>query len=113
MKMGKYEESITQYKKALELNANFVASHIGIATNLNFLGEHEKARERLQHLNEIARNDGEKRAAHFAAAVSYMDEGFPGKALDELQKQYDIAAAINDHFSMGNDLILMGNIQFE
>ncbi|HEX9653662.1 MAG TPA: tetratricopeptide repeat protein, partial [bacterium] len=75
MKMGKYDESITNYQKALAIDPNFVASHIGIAVNQIYKDNQQAAREQLQKLNNVARNDGERRAALFTAAVSYADEG--------------------------------------
>ena len=113
MKMGKYDASIESYKQALSVNPNFVASHIGIATNLNYMGKHEAARKQLQKLYDMARNDGERRAAHFATAVSYIDEGKQEQALEELKKQYALAEKINDAAAMAGDLIAMGNILFE
>ena len=113
MKMGKYDESIESYKKALSLNPNFVASHIGIATNLNFKGNHGNTRKQLQKLYNIARNDGGRRAAHFAMAVSYVDEGNMDNALEELNKQYALAEKINDASAMSGDLVAIGNILLE
>ncbi len=113
MKMGEYDQSIQTYQKALELNPNFVASHIGIATNLNFKGNHEDARKQLQKLYDIARNDGERRAALFAMTVSYVDEGNMDKALEEQNRQYALAEKINDASAMAGDLVVMGNILLE
>lgn len=113
MKMGRYDASIEYYRKALSLNPNFVASHIGIATNLNFKGSHEDARKQLQKLFSMARNDGERRAAYFASAVSYVDEGKMDRALAELEKQYALAEAINDANAMTGDLVNIGNILYE
>jgi tetratricopeptide (TPR) repeat protein len=113
MKMGRYEESIDSYKRALTHNTNFVASYIGIATNLNFLGQHEQAREQLQKLYEIARNDGERRAAHFAKVVSYVDQGKMNEAIKELEKQFALAQKINDAGAMAGDLVVKGNIYLE
>jgi len=113
MKMGKYDASIESYQKALTLNPNFVASHIGIATNLNFKGNHEEARNQLRKLYDMARNDGERRAAHFAITVSYVDEGKMDKALEEQDKQYALAEKINDASAMAGDLVVMGNILLE
>jgi tetratricopeptide (TPR) repeat protein len=110
MKMGRYDESIENYKKALEFNANFVASHIGIASDLNFKGKHEEARKQLQKLYDIARNDGERRAAHFAMTVSYVDQGDMKKALEEQDEQYALAEKINDASAMSGDLVTMGDI---
>lgn len=113
MKRGKFEASIEQYQKALKVNPNFVASHLGIATNYNFLDEHEKAREQLQKLFDIARNDGERRAARFAMTVSYVDEGKMDKALEELGWQYNLGKSTDDPANMAGDLVSMGNIHFE
>jgi tetratricopeptide (TPR) repeat protein len=113
MKIGKFDESIATYRKALALDPNFVASHIGIATNLNFKGQHKDARKQLEKLYDIARNDGERRATHFTMAVSYVDEGEVAKALNELDKQYALAEKIDDAAAMSGDLILMGNILYE
>ncbi len=113
MKMGKFDESIENYQKALAQNPNFVASFVGIALNYNWKGEHMTARETLTKLLENARTDGEKRTAYFNMAVSLIDEGVLDMALEEIGKQYEIAAAIEDPANMGNDLGLMGNILFE
>ncbi len=113
MKMGRFDESIASYKKALEQNPNFVASYIGIATDLDLKGEHEKARGELQKLYIIARTDAESRAALFAMAVSYVDEGKMEDALRKAQEQYDIAAKTNDAASMAGDLVTAGNILLE
>jgi tetratricopeptide (TPR) repeat protein len=113
MKRGNFEASIEQYQKALKINPNFVASHVGIATNYNFLGEYEKAREQLQKLFDIARNEGEKRAARLAMTVSYVDEGKMDKALQELDWQYNLGKEIGDPPNMAGDLIFIGNIYYE
>ena len=113
MKMGRYDESIAAYQKALSINPNFVASHTGIASNLNFQGNYEQAREQLRKLYEMARNDGERRAAHFAITVSCVDEGNADKALEEQEKQYALAEKIDDATAMAGDLVTMGNILLE
>jgi tetratricopeptide (TPR) repeat protein len=113
MKMGEYDKSIKSYRKALAVNPNFVASHIGIATNLNFKAQHKEARKQLDKLHEMARNDGERRAAHLAKAVSYVDEGDMAKAIKELKEQYALAKKINDAAAMSADLIAIGNVLYE
>jgi tetratricopeptide (TPR) repeat protein len=113
MKMGKFEESITNYKKALKINPNFVASHIGIATNLNFLNRHEQARQQLETLWQLAHNDAERRAALFARAVSFVDEGDYQTAIDIIKQSYAIAEKNKDDANMAGDLILIGNILLE
>jgi len=113
MKVGRYDESIAQYRKALSVDANFINSHIAIATDLNFKGQYEKAREELQTLMQNARDDGERRQAHFAMSVSYMAQGNVEQALAEQQKMYDLAKAINDPANMSGDLNTMGLIYLQ
>jgi tetratricopeptide (TPR) repeat protein len=90
-----------------------VASYIGIATDLCLQGKHTEARAQLQKLYDIARNDGERRAALFAKTVAYIDEGNTEMALAEMDKQYALAEKINDAAAMSGDLGAMGNILYE
>ncbi|NIV94631.1 tetratricopeptide repeat protein [candidate division KSB1 bacterium] len=113
LKIGKYDESIKNYRKALQIKSDFVPSHIGIATNYNLKGEHEKAREQLKTYYNLAEDEGQRRAALFATTVSYVDEGNVEKALATLKKQYAIAEEINDPAAMAGDLGTMGNILLE
>ena len=110
MKMGKFEESIEYYRKALEITPVFFNSHIGIASDYNFLGQHAKAREQLQKFYAVAADDGQRRIALQAKAISYADEGNLDKALSELKKQYTLAKNNNDYPAMAGDFILMANI---
>lgn len=113
MKMGKFEESIESYRKAISINKNFVASYIGIATNFNLMDRHKEAWKQLTMLQDIARDDGERRTALFGKTVSYVDEGNFEMALKQLQLQYDLAAKINDAAAMSGDVITMGSISLQ
>jgi tetratricopeptide (TPR) repeat protein len=104
MKMGRFRESIVQYEKALSINPNFANSYIGIGNDLIFLGEPVKARNSFTKLAFIARNDGEKRTAYTWTAISYLHEDDPAKALDEVNRQYEVAKGGNDQFAMAGDL---------
>jgi adenylate cyclase len=88
MKRGRFTDSIAQYRKALAHNPNFVASYIGIANDQIFLGQLQEARTTLAELEAIARNDGERRQAHFWMAVSYLHEGDSESALSELKHNF-------------------------
>ncbi len=113
MKTGRYQESIDNYKKALVISPTFAASHIGIATNLNFMGKSEEARKQLQELYNNARDDGQRRQAHFAMAVSYVNENNTDMAINEIKNMYTIAEKISDYANMSGDAITMGNIYYE
>lgn len=113
LKMGRYDESIETYRKALEVNPGFVASYMGIAANLNYKGQHAEARRQLQKMYDVAHDDAERRIAHFATAVSYLDEGNTARGLEELMKRYALAEMIDDTASMAEDLVLIGTVLLE
>jgi tetratricopeptide (TPR) repeat protein len=113
MKMGRFDESIAMYQKALATDANFAPSRIGIATNLMLQGKHDAARAETWKLQQAARNDGERRGALFTAAVIYADEGKFEQALGELKKEYAVAEKINDQAAMSADVVAMGDVLLE
>lgn len=113
LKQGRYDESIVQYKKALEVNPDFFASHMGISNNLIFQKKYDQAKENCNNCYDIAKNDGERRFALFTMTVAYVDEGDIDGAMEQMQKQFEIASAINDAGAMTGDLNTMGNILYE
>ena len=113
MKMGQFEKSIEHYRRALEINPGFTASYIGIATDYCLMKKYQEARSELQNIHEIAIDDGQRRAAFFAEAVSYADEGEFQNAIGSVRKQYALAEKIADAASMAADLVTTGNIQLE
>ena len=52
LKLGRYDESIQQYEKALAVDPHYVASHYGIAANLIYKGKHDDARKQISALDE-------------------------------------------------------------
>jgi tetratricopeptide (TPR) repeat protein len=113
MKVGRFDESIAQYRKALEVNPQFAPSHVGIASNLLFQRKYHASRAEARKLYDGARNDGEKRAAMFAATVSYIEEGKTDLALAELDKQYALGKETGDAGAMAGDATSMGNVLLE
>jgi tetratricopeptide (TPR) repeat protein len=110
MKMGRYEESIASYEKALAIDPNFVASYIGIGNNRMFMDRFDDARTAFAEIEEIARNDAERRQTCTWVAASHLHQGDFESALDEIQKRYDIAAETDDRGAMAADLNFMGDI---
>ena len=113
MKMGRFEESIKNYEKALSIDKNFVASWVGIGNNYMFMGQGDKAREAFAKLTAIARNDGEKRQALFWNAMSYVHEGATDKAIKEIEKEAAIAKGSGDKASLSADWNQIGDILLE
>src|SRR5437868_392216 len=87
LKMGRYDESIAQYRKALAHDPHFNASHFGISADLMYQGKADAAAGELQTMADQARNDGERRTAYFGMAVLSADAGNLEKALQAMDKQ--------------------------
>ena len=113
MKMGRFEDSIKNYEKALAIDKNFVASWVGIGNNRMFMGQGEQARQAFARLTAIARNDGERRQAHFWTAMSYLHEGATDKAVAEIEKGAAIAKAAGDKATLSGDWNQIGDILLE
>ncbi len=111
--LGRHDESVAHYRKALANDPNFTPSYIGIATNLNLQGKHDEARTVLAEMMGKARNDGERRGAHFAAAVSYADEGNLNAAIEEMYKLHAIAEKNGNTIQMAQDLNGVGLLLLE
>jgi tetratricopeptide (TPR) repeat protein len=110
MKIGRFDESIAMYGKALAIDPNFVASHIGIGNNYLAQAQTEKARASFTKLASVARTTGERRQARFWMAASYVYDGATDKAIAELKGEYALAEAEHDGASMSADLTLMGDV---
>jgi tetratricopeptide (TPR) repeat protein len=113
LKMGRFDESIAQYRKALSIQPNFVNSHFAIAAALMYQGKHDEATAELQKMTDKARSDGERRTALFAQTVIDADRGLLDKALADVDKQYALGEKINDVAAMTGDLQTRGNILVE
>lgn len=110
LKMGRFDDSIAQYRKALSIDPHFNASHFGISADLMYQGKTDAAASELQTMVDQARNDGERRTAYFGMAVLASDTGNFEKALQAMDKEYAIAEKKNDAASMAADLQAKGNI---
>ena len=110
MKIGRVDESIAMYEKALSLDRNFVASYVGIGSNYLAMGQPGPARTAFAKIADVARNTGERRLARFWTAASYVHEGATDKAIAELQAGYALAEADGDGALMSGDLTRMGDV---
>ncbi len=108
LKMGRFEESIEYYRKALEIKPDFIASIIGIASNLNLLDRHEEACKELERIEQISTNPGELKRMHLAKAVANVDIGNFERAIKELNENISISKSIDDDLAIGQDLINLG-----
>lgn len=91
LKMGKYDESIDQYKMALEKDHNFTSSLIGIGNNYVFKSDYDQARTYYQKCYDQETNINQKLAALTWIATSYVHEGKIDNALSVLEQRKNLA----------------------
>ena len=113
LKMGKFDESIIQYRKALTVDPHFAPSHFGISADLTYMGKPQEAEAELGKMVDQARNDGELRTAFFGLAVVAADSGKLEKALQQMDKEFAVAEKKDDGAAMAADLQAKGNILAE
>lgn len=90
---GRFEEAITHYKKALELDPSFAWSERNIATNLCYLDKHEEGREVLRKALEKETNPHDRILAMARIVHSYLYEQEYRKALEATDKLVQEAIA--------------------
>jgi tetratricopeptide (TPR) repeat protein len=113
LKMGRFDDSVTQYRKALAIDPNFVGAHQGIAMDLLYAGKPDQAAAELANITKKARTDGERRTALLALTVVHLDGGKLARALDDVDKQYALGEKTSDVPAMAFDNQLKGNILLE
>lgn len=113
MKVGKIDESIEAYKKAISIDPTFYNSYHGIGMNYALKDKWEEGRKYFQKLYEIAPTDAQRRQALYLMMISYIDEGKFDKALEMLQKRYEIAKENDDFMEIHRGLRMMGDIFLE
>jgi len=103
LRMGRYDESIAQYEKALTKAPGFGASMAGIGHNYVFKGDYAKARASYERLRASA-NPQDRVAGLYWDAVSFVHEGKTALALQALDEERELAtkeglapAAMNTH----------------
>jgi len=110
MELGRFDESIDQYRKALAIDPYFVSAYVGIANNQMFAGKGDEARATLKQMQSKARNDGEKRLTWFWTAESYMHEGRWTDAIHSIEEEKKIADASGDLVSASQDVNFIANL---
>jgi tetratricopeptide (TPR) repeat protein len=111
--MGRFDDSIVQYRKALAIDPHFIASHFGISADLMYSGKPSEAAAELQKIIDQSRNDGELRLALFGQCVVAADSGKLDGALQAIDKEYAVAEKKSDVAAMAADLQAKGLIVLE
>jgi len=84
LKMGRYDESITQYQKAYDIDNTFVGALGGIGNNYVFKGDFAKARECYQMYFDKSTQVNAKVTALYLKAMSFLYENKLDQALKGL-----------------------------
>ena len=108
LKKGEFEKSIDLYRKALEIQPSFIASIIGISTNLTLLERHEEACKELEQIEVISKDPGDLKRMHYAKAVVNVDIRNFERAIKELNENISISKSIDDDLAIGHDLTNLG-----
>jgi predicted negative regulator of RcsB-dependent stress response len=111
--MGKYVDSIAQYRNALSVDPTFVPSRVGIAADLIYLGRPDEAAAELQIIADKARSDGDRRTALVNLTVLDVDSGKLDRALTQVDAPYALGEKSNDAAAMAGDLQTRGAILIE
>lgn len=110
MEMGDYDESITNYRKALAINQYFPASYAGITVNHSLKGDTDRAQEVADEMLAAARNFGERQGAMFRSVTSYLFAGDTESALETCGVMLAEAEVAGNQSAMGGISEYMGDI---
>jgi tetratricopeptide (TPR) repeat protein len=113
LKIGRFGEAITAYRKALAVDPGFIASYVGIAAAQMYQDRPEEARAEMVAALRKAHDDGDRRQAYIVSALTYVEEGKTEYAIAEMKKAFAIAEKAGDAAAMGADLGAMAAIRFE
>jgi len=101
MEMGEYDESIANYRKALDLDSFFLSAYAGISINESLKGNAEAAQAAAAEMLAAARTGGEKRGAMFQSVTAHLIAGNNEAALAVAEEIYAIAGAESNYAAMG------------
>ncbi len=113
LKKGEFESAIESYRRALALDPGFVASYIGIASSYCYQGLHQQARNELQQLYAVARNDGQRRQALYGIAASFTNEGLSDSARAVIIRAKKMADQIEDIRAVSADYTTLGALALD
>ena len=110
MEMGNYDESIENYRKALDADPNFLASYAGISVNQSLKGEAELAQEAADQMLAAAGNFAQRQGAMFRSVTSHLFAGNTDAAMEVCNKMLAEAEAESNHATLGGVSEYMGDI---
>lgn len=96
---GRYDESIMQYKKVLEMDPSFTTSISGIGDCYICKGDGKQAREYYRQFMDKTPQINDKLAGYFSLAAAYVQEGNIPEALKTLEERRGLAVAQNQNYA--------------
>ena len=113
LKLGRFDDAVVTYRKALAVDPGFIASYVGIAAARMYQDRPGDARGEVAAMLSHAHDNGDRRFAYFVSTLTYIEEGKTEEAIAEMKKEYAIAEKMGDAASMGADLGTMAAIRYE
>ncbi len=110
MEMGEYDESIANYRKALEFDPHFPSAYAGVSINEALKGNAEAAQAATREMMAVARNDGEKRGALFQSVTAHLYAGDFEQGVAVAEELYALAQEQGNRSAMGGIAEYMGDI---
>lgn len=97
LQKGDYDNSIAQYKKALEYNPHFYFSLVGLGHNYTFKGDYDTARKYYREYYDHAPTPNDRYNALNWEALSYIYEGRYEDAMATFDRYRDLAEKEKDN----------------
>lgn len=110
LRNGRYEESLEQYRRALEIDSHFMNARVGVATNLIMLGRHEDARREIRQQMIVSQSTAELDALLLMSALSFLYQGQPAQCLEELNVRAQYLNAATDPVTVAQNLNIRGEV---
>jgi len=111
--MGRHDESVDYYRKALEKDSSFHYSRLGIAANLNVLERHAEAREFLWTPADSSLPFDMQRSLRVGRTLSFVDEGDFESALISAEETVRASEQSGSEIETVSDLNIAGLIFME
>jgi tetratricopeptide (TPR) repeat protein len=105
---GRYDESIAQYKKVLEIDPSFTSSISGIGDCYLCRGDGKQAREYYREYIGKTLQINSKLGGYYSLAATYVGEGNIPEALKALEERRELAIAQKQYGSAVNSLAYEG-----
>lgn len=110
MEMGQYEQSIENYRKAIELDPTFTSAYAGVSINESLRGDAEAAQAAAMDMLAAASTDGQQQNARFRSVIAHLMAGNSEAALAKAEEMIAISGEQGNHAAMGGTSEYMGDI---